>query len=1046
MSVTRTIFNRPVTILVLFVTLTGLGLFSALSMPVNLFPEVELPMITVSTVYPGAGPSEIERLVTRPLESSLANIGGIESMTSTSTEGVSRVMIKFNWDVDLTEASNEIRDQLDRVRSELPTGIQSPRIMKFDPSSMPILGIAVRGNRSLEELRALSEDRIDWRLEQIPGVAQVSTQGGRDTIVGVEIEQNRLEAFGFTVTQVAEMIGAHNIEGAGGSVDEDSRSLLVRTAGEFTDLGQISQTVIGFRAGRPVMLHEIAEVELRLDDPDELVYINGEPAIYLSVQRESGSNSVDVAERVRAELGRLQASLPDDVRLDVVLDGTSVVRSALGETGSSLLLGSLFAMLVLYLFLRELKTTIIIAIAIPVSLLMTVLVMNSAGLTLNLLTLSGLILGVGMIVDSSIVILENITRRREAGMDLASATIRGTEQMITAITASTLTTISVFVPILIFRSQLEVFGILFGDISFTVVVALISSLAVATLLVPVLAGHYIKPSHRALGNAGTSLLGRANAGIERLFERVTSAYGGALNTALHHRLATIVIVAAVFAGSVTLVPRIGVILSPPSPADAISANLELTPGTRLEVTDRTLRDFENRLRDNLREYENIILIVGGSGQSVIPGVSQTHTGSVSVTLPSLDRRTVNTESVEHTIRTTIEQSPGVSGAVSEGHGSSILGSDPVDIVITSHNLDDARGAAARIVRLLQHDFAMVTEPTSSLQDPTPELIAVVDRSRARSAGVVVADLTRELRAAAGGVTAGQYRVAGDEFAIRVSLRSEDLAEPSDLGRILVPSRTGGLIPVGSVASFERQDGPVSIDREDQRRTVRVTGGLAPGLAASEIQRPLADALVLIEADYPDLEIRLAGEFAAIRDTGRVLLMVLAIAVALVFAVMASQFESFRSPFIILFTIPLMLIGVFWFYFLLGESISMFSLMGLVMLAGIVVNNGIVLVDYTNQLRRRGAATLQACIEAGTSRFRPVLMTTFTTILGMVPLAFFSGEGGQLTQPVAFTIIGGLTSSTLITLFLVPVLYHLLAGPVRVEVDSHRSTTEEELEP
>lgn len=1030
MSFTQRIFNRPVTILVLFITLTGLGLYSALSMPVNLFPDVELPMITVSTTYRGAGPTEIESLVSRPLESSLANIGGIEKMSSSSSEGVSRVMIEFNWDVDLTEAANEIRDQLDRVRADLPAGTDAPRIMKFDPSSMPILGIAVRGNRSLEELRTIAEDEIDWRLEQIAGVAQVSTQGGRDSVVRVEIEQNRLEAFGLTVSQVAEMIGVHNVEGAGGTLDEGSRSLLVRTAGEYADLDQISETVVAFRGGRSVALHEIASVEFVLDDPDELVYINGEPAVYLSVQRESAANSVEVAERVRAELARLSGSLPEDVRLDVVLDGTSVVRSALGETGSSLLLGSLFAMIVLYLFLREIRTTVIIAIAIPVSLLMTVLVMNSAGLTLNLLTLSGLILGVGMIVDSSIVILENITRHREDGMDLAAATVGGTEQMITAITASTLTTISVFVPILIFRSQLEVFGILFGDISFTVVVALISSLAVATLLVPVLAGHYIKPpSHDPARQAGT-LFGRAKASVERVLELLTRGYTRALQMALRHRLATIVLTAAIFAGSITLLPRIGVILSPPSPADEISAGIEMAPGTRLEVTDRTMRDLESRLRERLPEYENTILIVGGSGGSVIPGVSETHSGTLSVTLPPLDRRIADTETVEQIIRSVIEETAGVTGSISEGHGSTILGSDPVDIVISSHDLDHARDAAARIVGLLQQQFPMVTEPVSSLSDPMPELQAVVDRSRARSAGVTVADLTRELRAAADGISAGHYRSGADEFDIRVSLRPEDRATSADLERILVPSRSGGLVAVGAVASFERNSGPVSIDREDQRRTVHVSGGLAPGYAASELQQPLSDALARIEADYPELQITLAGEFAAIRDTGSVLLVVLGIAIALVFAVMASQFESFRSPFIILFTIPLMLIGVFWFYYLLGESISMFSLMGLVMLAGIVVNNGIVLVDYANQLRRRGAETLAACVEAGSSRFRPVLMTSFTTILGMVPLAFFSGEGGQLTQPVALTIIGGLTSSTLITLLLVPVLYSLMAGTVK----------------
>jgi len=1026
MSFIQSVFQRPVAMLVLFVTLSGLGIYSAISMPVNLFPDVELPMITISTTYRGAGPAEVENLLTRPLESSLANIGGIRSMSSRSTENLSRIMIEFSWDIDTTEAVNEIRDQLDRVRADLPAGVDAPRIMKFDPSAMPIMGIAVRGDRSLESLRGISEDEVEWRLEQIPGVAQVSTQGGREALVRVELEQNRLEAYGFSVLQVAEMISAHNIDGAGGTLDEGQGSLLVRTLGEFVDLHEIENTVVGFRGGRSVALHEIATVNMEYDDPLELVYINGEPAVYLSVQRESGANSVEVAESVRTELDRIAHLLPPDLRLDVVLDGTGVVRSALGETASSLLLGALFAMVVLYVFLHDLRTTLIIAIAIPVSLLMTTLAMSAAGLTLNLLTLSGLILGVGMIVDSSIVIIENITRRREEGLSLPEASVRGTQEMTTAITASTLTTISVFVPILVFRSELEVFGILFGDISFTVVVALLSSLSVAILLVPVLVGHYIRPMQTDGQKPGFRLLAQAKAGVEHFLGRATELYRQLLGRALRHRVLSVVLVVAVFIGSLTLVPHIGVVLSPPSPANEITATLELAPGTRLEVTDSVLRELEQAFRAALPEYQDIILIVGGGGQSVMQGANETHTGSISVTLPPIGVRTTDAHSVEYIIRQVIEESPGVEGEISEGQGAAILGSNPVEIVIAGHNLADTREISQRVIQMLGEEFPMISDAQSSLSAPVPELVAVVDRARARSAGVVPAELMRELRAAADGVVAGQFREGAQEHDIRVGLREDDRLEISDLERILVPSRLTGHLPVGSLAHFERRSGPSAIERDDQRRTVIVTGGLGPGYAASEIQQPLSAAIARIEAQYDDVRITLGGEFAAIRDTGKVLLVVLGIAIALVFAVMAAQFESFRSPFIILFTIPLMLIGVFWFYFLLGESISMFSLMGLVMLSGIVVNNGIVLVDTANQLRSTGLNRAEAAIAAGVARFRPVLITTFTTILGMVPLAFFSGEGGQLTRPVGFTIIGGLSSSTMITLVLVPVLYSFIA--------------------
>ncbi len=1033
MRFVETIVRRPVTMLVIFIVAAGVGLFTAGNIPIDLFPDVDFPVIAVITSYDGAGPREIEENVTRIVEGALANVSGIDTISSTSSEGTSQVILELYWDIDLDEATNEVRDQLEIIKNALPEDAEDPRIFKFDPSALPIMDVAIRGDRSPEELRSLAEDLVQSRLERLEGVGEAQIQGGRDEEIRVDLYQTRLAAFGITVNDVASMIGAQSTDSSGGTIEEGPRLLYVRTAGQFESVEDVANTVVayaprsnslasGSRGPRAVVLSEIADVYRGFEEEDQTVYVNGDPGVYLAIRKESGTNSVEVGDLVRKEIDAINAALPGDVALEIVDDDTTLVRSSLNQVTDSLLTGAVFAVLVLLFFLRNTRTTFIIAISIPLSLVITLLAMYFGDITLNLLTMSGLILGLGMIVDSSIVILENIYNHRLSGMSPKEAAENGTKEMITAITASALTTISVFLPILLFRRQLEFFGVFFGNIAFTVVVAIVASLAVAVLLVPVLASTYLPLRLPGQRFHHLRFLKPIDEGLGRFFERLEQGYARALDTVLNFKAATIAVALALLVISLSLFPRVGLIFSPPSAEDSIDVRLTLPQGTRLQTTEAVMLEMEEIIRENVDEIENLLLNVGSGGRFSAGG---TNRGTITVTFPTVGERTSNPRDVENVLRSQTDRFPGVEIRFSQNRGRGLSGGSPIDVAVESDDYDTAVDVAYDVQRLILEEFPEITEPEVSADEALPELQLTIDRDRAYDFGLTVSQIAREIRANIDGTTAGFYRSGGDELAIRAALRPEDREDTPDLESIFLKASTGELIPVSNFASYTRGSGPVSIQRENEQRTVHVTADLAGGVDASEIQ-PALEAAIQNSIPVPEgTSIRFTGEVSAIEETGTQFLIVLAVAVGLVFAVMASQFESFKAPFIIFFAIPMMAIGVLWLYFLLGEPLSMFSLVGLVMLAGIVVNNGIVLVDYTNLLRARGADLRQACIDAGRSRLRPVLMTTFTTVLGMVPLAFFPGEGASITQPVGMTIVGGLLSSTAVTLFLIPVLYSII---------------------
>ncbi len=1036
MSFARTVVRRPVSVLMIFVVMAGIGAGALAVIPIDLFPSTERPVIAVFTDYEDAGPAEVETQITALLEKELSGIGGLEKLTSTSSEGSSRIILNFFVNADLTRASNDVRDVLGAVANRLPDEASTPRMRRFNPDSWPIMNIALTGNLSSEELRRIGVDTIQSELEQVDGVGQADVRGGREVVVKIEVDRTAMESFGLTLTEIASRIKAQNGDAAGGSIPQGGRRYLVRTVGSFSSVKDIEDVVVGYASSsagerlsaagpRPIRLAEVASVRLEGDEETRIVLMNGVPGVYVAILKESGVNSVRVAEGVRAKLEAIRPTLPAGTELRVLDDATTTIKASLNEVMSSLLTGGLLTLAVLFFFLRNVRAVLAIAVSIPISLLATALTMAIGGLSLNTISLSGLILGIGMIVDSSIVVLENIGRHRSGGEDAETAAIIGTAEMIEAIAGSALTTICVFAPLFIFRRGLGDFSYIIGDIAFTVIASITASLVVAGTLVPTLASTFLPLPSEEERRRRLALLKPVDTLVERFLVALESVYARGIGFALSHRLLVIGLVVAAMAASVAYAPRIPFIFAPASAEDTVNLRLQLREGTLLETTrDAALRVTE-RLAAEIPDAQDFILTIGGGS------VSNSNSAQLTVRLPPVGGRRTSPENVAAAARRAAADIPGLRLSVRSNRGQALSGTNPIEIIVRGKDYEAVQATSQSLVSLMREQFSEITEPQTNVAASISELSIVINRARAADLAVGSESAAAELRATTAGVSAGVYRERGTEYPIEVALRPQDRSAFPDLERVYVRNSAGQRIPVASFADLERTESPVSILRENGLRTVRVSASLAAGAQAVEVQ-PRLEAAVRGSVDIPaGVTLEYSGEVAAIDKTGAQLALVTLVAIALVFAVMASVFESFIAPFIIFLTIPTMVIGVVFIYAALGQPFSMFSLLGLVMLAGIVVNNGIVLVDYANLLRIRGLALREACIEAGRRRLRPILITTITTLFGMAPLAFFPGEGARITQPVGLTIVGGLTVGCLITLFFVPVLYSFLSAKARI---------------
>jgi HAE1 family hydrophobic/amphiphilic exporter-1 len=1032
MNIAQGPVNRPILTTIIFLIIITLGIVSFWRLSIDLMPEVTFPTVSVITSYGNVGPQEMEELITRPIEEALAAVQGVEEINSTSTEGRSMVRVSFTWGTDLDVAANDIRDRIDRVIGRLPEDIERPMIRKFDLSAFPIMFISVSSNMDPLDLRQLVEDQVKYRLERVPGVAALDIRGGLSREIHVDLKSDQLKALGLSTEAIIAALQNENKNVPAGLYEKGNFEVLIRTQGEYRSLDEIEKTVITIREGTPILIRDVADVRDSWEEIRQIVRIDGKSGLRISINKQSGANTVRVAEAVRAELERISRDIPQ-IKIVSRLDTSVYIKQSINNVGRSTLIGGILAIIILFLFLRNLSSTGIIATAIPISIIATFGLMYFGGFTLNIITFGGLALGIGMLVDSSIVVLENIYRHREEGKSPIPSALIGTSEVWSAILASILTTIVVFFPVVFLRG---ISGIMFQQMAYVVSFSLLCSLIVALTLIPMLASRFLR-FQPIKHYEGESRLHRIYAFSEDTFRSVEQQYGKILKWALGHRKIVVITTIVLFILSIFLVRFIGVELMPAADEGEVRADLEMAVGTRLEIIDQATQTVERIIRQEVPEMTSMFSRVGGGGWRSSGG----HTADVRVSLVAQKDRKRSSEQIANDLRRKLAGLPGLIVRTRAGQGLFILRmgasqGDNINIEIRGYDLQIAHELAQRVEQIVQK-VPGITDTRISREEGSPEQIIRIDRQKAADLGLSVNRIGTTLETAIGGTQASYYREGGKEYRILVRLSEEDRKNLIDLLDLTVVNNRGEPVILRNVVDAVPKEGPVRIERKDQERIITIDAnftGRDMGSVISDIRKELRSVPV-----PKDFAILFGGDYEEQQKAFRELMFGFILAIFLVYMVMAGQFESWRDPFVVLFSIPMALIGITITMILTGTTFSIQAFIGCIMLAGIVVNNAILLVDYTNQLRRNeGMSLMEAITLSGSRRLRPILMTTLTTVLGLLPLSFGLGEGGETQAPLARVVIGGLVSSTLITLVLIPVVYsifeqRLFATKNKVEV-------------
>ena len=1020
MSIPRLAIERPITMFMLSAVVMLIGGLSLARLPVDLMPDVSFPSITVRVGYAGVGPLEMEELVTRPIEQALSAVAGLERLESTSSEGSARVTLNLAWGTDLNEAADDIRNRLDRVRGRLPEEAEAPVMFKFDASAAPIMGVGLEGDYDRVRLREIAEHDLSQRLERVPGVAAVTVEGGLRRQIHVELSKEKIRALDLPVDRVVNLLRTENQNIPLGEVDEGDRTYLVRSQGQFENLNEIRDLVVMTRTGVPVYMRDIAEIKDSTEDFRSFTRINGKPGVRLRITKQSGTNTVEIANAVRAEIAKINREMPS-VTMTALDDSSIFISRSIHAVQEHALVGGFLVMLIVFLFLRDLRATFIVFTSIPISVIGTFALLYFNGYTLNTMTFGGLALGIGMIVDASIVVLENTFRHMEHGKDRMTASIDASEEVWSAILASTLTHIAVFVPLLFLTG---VSSIMFKQLSVVVMFSLTMSLFVAVTIVPVLCSRLLKLPPPLAERKG--LTGRLYTWSETFLDSMDERYSRIIHIALKHRPTVLGVGTACVVAAVMILPTIGFELMPQTDEGEVRVTAELPVGTRAERAEEVAVRLEGLGKEYVKEAEDIITQAGGGG-GFGPGGGANRVNMTLRLVPKDDR----TRSSEQIARDLNRQLSGIIPGViiqTQATGGNQQqnrlfggGDSRIALEIQGDDLQVsqrvAQGAKAMMDRVPEVRNARVGR-----DDGRPELAIQVDRPKAALLGLSVTGVANSIRTSVGGTQAAFYRESGNEYPIIVRLREEDRGRVEDISNILLSTAQGQVIEAKNLMTVRNQAGPTEIQRKNQERIIRVT---------AEPQAALSEAMAAVNARLPevsvpdDMRISFGAEAEEQARAFSQLQMMLLLAILLVYAVMASQYESLKDPFIIMFSVPLAAIGVVLALKLTGTTFSLQAYIGVIMLAGIVVSNAILLVDYTNILRRRDNVPLRTAVEtAGRTRLRPILMTSLATMLGLVPMAMGIGEGAELQAPLARVVIGGLLASTLITLVFVPTVYTL----------------------
>ena len=1019
MNIYEKAVRKPISTILIFMGVIIFGLFSLTKLAIDQYPEMEFPAVTVFTTYPGANAEEIETNVTRILEDQLNTVENLEKITSTSSDNYSIVSLELEWGADITEATNDVRDVINRCSSLLPDGIDQPTVFKFSSSMMPIMILSVTADESYAALNKELDDKLVNTLNRIEGVGAVSLSGAPEREIQINVDPTKLEAYGLTVETLGQLIAAENVNVPAGTIDIGNNTFNVKADAEFTNSDQVKDIIVSNAGGRTIYLTDVAEVKDTLEKATQDVRMNGGRCVTVTIQKQSGANTVNIIKQVQAMLPEIEETLPPDVDIYTVYEGSESILDSISSLSESVMYALIFVILVVMMFLGRWRATFIIALTIPISLITSFIYLFVTGSTLNIISLSSLSIAIGMVVDDAIVVLENISTHIDKGSKPREAAIYGTNEVWLSVIATTLVVVAVFMPLTMLEGMM---GIMFKELGWIVTIVVCTSTAAAVTLTPMLCAYMLKADGAVHDYKGVGIIYKP---VDKFLNWLDGAYARLLHWAVRHRTIVICSTLGMFAVSLVLLKFVPMEFFSKTDTASINATVKLEQNIGVDYTARVARQIDSIIYAKYPEVDRVQATAGASSSdNLFSAMSDngSHIVTYRLKLPKADKRDRSIFEIADLMRQDFDRIPEIREySISTGSGGPGGNGSPIEVKVFGHDINVSNAVALDLKEKVAA-LDVTRDVKLSREDLRPEYNVVFDREKLAYYGVSNATAASFVRNRINGYTATKYREDGDEYDIIVRYGEEFRESLSNIENItLYSSTTGRPVKLKDVATVTEEFAAPSIEREDRQRIVKVESDMAPGvplgLAAEKVQE------IIDTYDVPDgIFIELGGDIEDMNESTGDMMMLMALIVILVYIVMATQFESLKMPFIIMFTIPFAFTGVFVALWLTGKPLSMIALIGAIMLVGIVVKNGIVMVDFTNLLCERGMKVMDAVEEAGKSRLRPVLMTSLTTIFGMIPMAVGTGNGSEMWQPMGIAIVGGLTFSTLLTLLVVPTIY------------------------
>jgi HAE1 family hydrophobic/amphiphilic exporter-1 len=1014
MNLPKLSVKRPVTTIMCVFIVLILGFLSFSKLPIDLLPKIEYPLAVVSTNYPNVGSEEVEKFVTKIVEEAVSSVEGIESVDSTSSAGNSTVLINFKWGTDMEVASQHIREKVDMIKGYLPEDAEDPLVIKIDPNAQAIMYLSVEGKKSLSDNKTFAEDNIKNKLERISGVASANISGGAEKEVEISVSAEKLEGYGLSISYISSILAAENINLPSGNVNKGNQELIIRTMGEFKSLEEIKEISIPLKSGGIISLKDIADVTLKDKEVEEISMVNGKRCLIIAIQKQSDANTVKVSKDVIKEVKALQNQYTD-MDIEIVYDSSAYINQSIDNVKSIAIQGAVLAVIVLFIFLRNIRSTLIIGTAIPISIIATFVILYFSNITINLMTLGGLAMGIGMLVDSAIVVLENIYRFIQEGHSVKDAAVKGASEVSMSVVASTLTTVVVFLPIAFTGGITEMF---FKELSLTIVFSISASLVVSLTLVPMLSSKLLKVDEIAVDMKDKRKKGvftKIGDVFEEILKKIEIRYLKILKWALGHRKSIVFLVIGVFIVSMASLATVGAEFMPQSDDGWVMMNVKLPKGSSLKDS----QEITKKVEMIIEKQNEVDLINTNIGTQLGMGSSDSSNSQILVRLKPLKERTRSVQEVADSLREEVRDIAGAEIKLSSGDMN--IGGSPISLEIKGDDLDTLKELGNKFEKAIA-SVEGTREVKSSLGDGKPEVRIKLNRKKASQYGLTAAQISNQVKMIMDGNTATRYRFQGNEVDIVVKGDERYKQSISNLENVNIETSLGISIPLNLVADVVIETGTIQIERADQIRINTITSKIY-GRDLKSITMDVEKEISKI--DMPDgYSYEIGGTSKEMNEAFFNLILALVLAIVLVYMILASQFESLLNPFVIMFSVPLALAGGALGLFVTRRSISVPAILGVIILAGIVVNNAIVLIDYISIRRRMGEERTEAILAAGPTRLRPIFMTTATTALGLLPMALGIGYGAEMQAPMATVVIGGLLLSTFLTLVFIPVLYTL----------------------